>query len=112
MSNSIRIIMVEDHPEYREGIALALETEPDIQLTDQFGMAEQALKALEHDTTADVVLLDLNLPEMSGLEAIPWIKKYIGQYSKDTLKLMEDEQKFRCDNYIYVEDYKTIENGK
>jgi DNA-binding NarL/FixJ family response regulator len=39
-------------------------------------MAEQALKVLEHDTTTDVVLLDLNLPEMSGLEAIPWIKKY------------------------------------
>ena len=76
MSKSIRIIMVEDHPEYREGIALALETESDIQLTDQFGMAEQALKVLEHDTTTDVVLLDLNLPEMSGLEAIPWIKKY------------------------------------
>jgi two-component system, NarL family, nitrate/nitrite response regulator NarL len=76
MSKSIRIIMVEDHPEYREGIALALEAEPDIQLTDQFGMAEQALKVLEHDTTADVVLLDLNLPEMSGLEAIPWIKQY------------------------------------
>lgn len=76
MSKSIRIVMVEDHPEYREGIALALETEPDIQLADQFGMAEQALKVLEHDTTTDVVLLDLNLPEMSGLEAIPWIKKY------------------------------------
>ena len=76
MSKSIRIIMVEDHPEYREGIALALETESDIQLIDQFGMAEQALKVLEYDTTADVVLLDLNLPEMSGLEAIPWIKKY------------------------------------
>jgi DNA-binding NarL/FixJ family response regulator len=76
MSKSIRIIMVEDHPEYREGIALALETESDIQLIDQFGMAEQALKVLEHDTTTDVVLLDLNLPEMSGLEAIPWIKKY------------------------------------
>ncbi|MDB4507168.1 response regulator transcription factor [Akkermansiaceae bacterium] len=76
MSKNIHLIMVEDHPEYREGIALALETESDIILTDQFGMAEPALRALEHDTSTDIVLLDLNLPEMSGLDAIPWIRKY------------------------------------
>lgn len=76
MPQQINIIMVEDHPEYREGIALALETEPDLVLTHQYGMAEQALRMLEKDTTTNVVLLDLNLPEMSGLEAIPWIKKY------------------------------------
>lgn len=76
MSLKIHVTLVEDHPEYREGIALALHTEPDIILTEQFGMAEHALRFLEHDTTTDVVLLDLNLPEMSGLEAILWITKY------------------------------------
>jgi DNA-binding NarL/FixJ family response regulator len=76
MPNKIHIMMVEDHPEYREGIALALETESDIILTEQFGTAEHALRVLQYDTTTDIVLLDLNLPEMSGLEAIPWVKKY------------------------------------
>ena len=37
---------------------------------------------------------------------IPWIKKYKAQYSDDTLKLMEDEQTYRCKHYIYVPDYK------
>lgn len=83
--------MVEDHPEYREGIALALETEPDITLTHQFGMAEQALRYLETDTSTDVVLLDLNLPEMSGLEAIPWIKKYCPNSHVIILSQSDDE---------------------
>ena len=33
MSNSIRIMLVEDHPEYREIVGLALEKEPDLELT-------------------------------------------------------------------------------
>ncbi|WPJ95678.1 response regulator transcription factor [Coraliomargarita algicola] len=91
MPSTINIIMVEDHPEYREGIALALETEPKIQLTHQFGMAEQALRALEHDTNTDVVLLDLNLPEMSGLEAIPWMIKYRPDIKIIVLSQSDDE---------------------
>jgi DNA-binding NarL/FixJ family response regulator len=91
MPPQIHIIMVEDHPEYREGIALALETVSDLLLTHQFGMAEQALRALEHDTTTDVVLLDLNLPEMSGLEAIPWIKKYRPNIKIIILSQSDDE---------------------
>lgn len=76
----IQVILVEDHPEYREVISLALEDEPDIELSHQFGSAERALRALQDRTVEkkpDVVLLDLNLPGISGLEAIPWFKKYV-----------------------------------
>jgi DNA-binding NarL/FixJ family response regulator len=50
MSTKIRVMLVEDNPEYRAVIHLALEDETDIELTSQF---------------------DLNLPGMSGLEALP-----------------------------------------
>jgi DNA-binding NarL/FixJ family response regulator len=74
MKNNIHVMLVEDHPEYREAIELALGKEPAMALTSQFGTAERALRHLKDaksDETPDVILLDLNLPGMNGLDAIP-----------------------------------------
>lgn len=74
MKPRFRIMLVEDNPRYREAIALALRQEPGLQLDHQFGTAEIALRSLrDHPTDAapDLVLLDLRLPGMDGLEAIP-----------------------------------------
>ncbi len=80
MNGKISVMMVEDHPEYREGVMLALETEADIQLISIFGTAEAALRKLQYHKECpkpDVILLDLNLPGMDGLEALPWFRDYI-----------------------------------
>ncbi len=75
MSHQIRIMMVEDHPEYREIVELALGKESDMKLISQFGTVERALRSLrDRDNggqSPDVILLDLNLPGMGGLEAVP-----------------------------------------
>ena len=68
-------MLVEDHPDYRETIILALERENDIKLVSQFGTAEEALRCLEKSKAPDLILLDLNLPGMSGTESIPWINR-------------------------------------
>jgi two-component system nitrate/nitrite response regulator NarL len=78
MKKSTNIIMVEDHPEYREIVEMALSRQDDMQLTDQFGTAERALQHLQIgrlDVKPDVILLDLNLPGMGGLEALEQIPK-------------------------------------
>ncbi|MCH6258617.1 response regulator transcription factor [Puniceicoccaceae bacterium K14] len=79
IDNKIRVMLVEDHAGYREAISLALKRTNDIELTSQFGTAEIALRELQGRSIGrqpDIVLLDLSLPGMSGLEAIPWIKQY------------------------------------
>jgi len=77
MKRKTRIILIEDHPEYRKVLEFALEEEADMELVSKFGAAEVALRNLQDMSTrkeADIILLDLNLPGMSGLEAIPYLK--------------------------------------
>lgn len=78
MKQSIRILLVEDHPEYREVIDLALKKEPDMELHGQFGSAEAALHRLQERprrSEPDIILLDLNLPGISGLDALALLAK-------------------------------------
>ena len=77
MKRKTRIILIEDHPEYRKVLEFALEEEADMKLVSKFGAAEVALRNLQDTSTrkeADIILLDLNLPGMSGLEAIGHLK--------------------------------------
>ena len=77
MKRKTRIILIEDHPEYRKVLEFALEEEADMELVSKFGAAEVALRHLQDMSTrkeADIILLDLNLPGMSGLKAIPYLK--------------------------------------
>ncbi|WP_372808458.1 response regulator [Pontiella sp.] len=77
MKPTIRVMLVEDNPEYREVIKLALEDETDIELISQFGTSEIALRSLQELSTRkapDLVLLDLRLPGMDGLDSLPYFR--------------------------------------
>jgi DNA-binding NarL/FixJ family response regulator len=78
MKAKIKVMLVEDHAGYREVITRALKKEEKIELISLFGTAEIALRSLQDMTTRkvpDLILLDLNLPGMSGLEALPFIRQ-------------------------------------
>lgn len=66
----IRLVVVDDHPIVRQGLASALEDEADFQVLGVAGSAEEALPLVAH-LQPDVVLLDLELPGLSGVELIP-----------------------------------------
>ncbi len=66
----IRVLVVDDHPVVREGLVAILEDEEDFQVAGAVGSAEDAL-TLAPTVRPDVILLDLELPGMSGVDAIP-----------------------------------------
>jgi DNA-binding NarL/FixJ family response regulator len=66
----IRLMIVDDHPVVRQGLAAALEDEPDFQVAAAVGSAEEALSQVGR-LRPDVLLLDLELSGMGGIEALP-----------------------------------------
>lgn len=76
MKGSITVMLVEDNREYRDVVEFALSKEPGMELISDFSTAEIAIRSLseqENLKIPDIILLDLNLPGMSGLEALPKI---------------------------------------
>ncbi len=64
-----RILIVDDHPLMRKGLALTLEAEPDLTVCAQAESAEEALSTFE-ELAPDMAIVDISLPGMSGLELI------------------------------------------
>jgi NarL family two-component system response regulator LiaR len=69
MTNSIRILVADDHAIVRKGIRALLATEPDIEVAGEAENGREAVTEAE-SLRPDVILMDLVMPEMDGIEAI------------------------------------------
>jgi DNA-binding NarL/FixJ family response regulator len=69
---TIRVAIIEDQREIREGLSFVIGGTPGYQCTGTFGSVEEALAGLGE---ADVVLIDIGLPGMSGIEGIRLLKE-------------------------------------
>jgi DNA-binding NarL/FixJ family response regulator len=65
---AIRILAVDDHPLFRTGVAALLASQPDMQLVAEGANGQEAIRQFRMHRP-DVTLMDLQMPEMSGLEA-------------------------------------------
>jgi two-component system NarL family response regulator len=67
--NPIRLMIVDDHPAFRAGLAALCQTEPDMEVVAEGGDGFEALR-LYRQEQPDIVLMDLRLPGLGGVEAI------------------------------------------
>lgn len=72
-SETIRILTVDDHQLLREGIAAVLESQADMTLVAQASNGREAVESFRR-LRPDVTLMDLRMPDMSGIEAITAIR--------------------------------------
>lgn len=73
-SSSIRILIVDDHPVVRAGLTSMLATQPGLEVADSVSSGEEALDMLERQRL-DIVLLDLRMPGMNGIDTLLAIKR-------------------------------------
>lgn len=73
-STKIRVILVDDHPVVRFGLAAIIGLQQDMAVVAEAGSGEEACTVCQRQA-ADVVLMDLRLPGLSGVEAIRTLRK-------------------------------------
>ncbi|MEO7318155.1 MAG: response regulator transcription factor [Chthoniobacteraceae bacterium] len=70
----VRVLCVDDHPLVRKGIAAIIGNEPSLQLVGEAGNGREAVEKFR-ELHPDVVLMDLRMPEMDGIEATKQIRQ-------------------------------------
>jgi DNA-binding NarL/FixJ family response regulator len=93
---SIRVLLVDDEQLVRAGFRLILETEPDFEVVGEAGNGAEAV-SLTKALDPDVVLMDIQMPEMNGLEATREIAALGRPESSRVLVLTT----FEVDEYVY-----------
>src|SRR5512139_590491 len=89
----IKLLLVDDHQVVRTGLRMLLEGQPDMKI---IGEADSGTRALEKakELLPDVIVMDITLPDISGIEATRQIKEQFPDISVIALTIHEDEQYF------------------
>ncbi|MBI4321777.1 MAG: response regulator transcription factor [Chloroflexi bacterium] len=89
----MRVLIADDHAIVRAGIRLLLESQPDMEVVGEAHDGEEAVRAAQ-ELTPDVVLMDIAMPGVSGLEATKLIKEKNQGIQVLALTMLENERYF------------------
>ncbi len=87
----IKISIVEDDQEIRESLAILIEGTDDFSCVSHYGSVELALEKIENDAP-DVILMDINLPGLTGIEGVKLIKSKMPDCEIIMQTISEDDQ--------------------
>jgi DNA-binding NarL/FixJ family response regulator len=89
----IRVWLVEDNRTFRQALARVMARATDMECTGSFTSSEDAIEAIPKGDPPDVILLDVNLPGMSGLDALKVFKSHAPQAAVVILTMFDDQEK-------------------
>jgi len=87
------LLIVDDHAVVRSGLRMLLENEPNIEIVGEAANAEEAIEAATR-LKPNIILMDIGLPDLSGIEATREIKKRLPDVAIVALTIHEDEEYF------------------
>jgi CheY-like chemotaxis protein len=90
-SRKIRVLLVDDHAVVRQAFAFALRSELDIEVVGEAGSGSAALDMIRR-TLPDIVLMDINMPGMNGIDATRLIRAEFPQVEVIGLSMYESEE--------------------
>ena len=90
---TIRLLLVDDHAVVRSGLRILLESQPDLEILGEAGTAHEALAQVDR-LQPDLVLMDIGLPDASGIDTTAAIKARWPQVAVVALTIHEDEEYF------------------
>jgi two-component system response regulator NreC len=88
-----RLLLVDDHAVVRSGLRMLLDGEEDVEIVGEAGTASEAINAVAV-LKPDVVLMDIGLPDMSGIEAAEEVKRLWPDVAVVALTIHEDQEYF------------------
>jgi two-component system response regulator NreC len=89
----IRLLLVDDHEVVRRGLRMLLENESDLNIVGEANTGKEAMKLVE-TYKPDVVIMDITLPDISGIDATRHIKESHPEVAVVALTIHEDQQYF------------------
>ncbi|HEX5942975.1 MAG TPA: response regulator transcription factor [Anaerolineales bacterium] len=90
---TIRLLLVDDHAVVRSGLRMMLENEEDAEIVGEASSAAEAIEAAMR-LKPNVILMDIGLPDLSGIDATREIKKRVSDVAIVALTIHEDEEYF------------------
>lgn len=89
--SSIQVVLVDDHELMRQGLRAILELEESIRISGEANSGEMLLQQVQKGLRPDVILMDLQMKGMSGVEATKRIKQLLPRVQVVGLSAQEEE---------------------